>query len=67
MRISWNKLKEDIKRKYENGELLPIFTMGREWTPEQILQAVEEETDEGIEFMLAEKKLQDELKKLGNQ
>jgi len=64
MRVSWNKLKEDIKKKYESGELLPVFTMGRQWSPEEILKAVEDETDEGIEFMLAEKKLQDELKKL---
>jgi len=67
MRISWNKLKEDIKKKYEDGKLLPIFTMGREWTPEEIVKAVEDETDEGIEFMLAEQKLQNELKKLESQ
>jgi len=67
MRISWNKLKEDIKKKYDEGELISVYTMGREWTPEQILEAVENETDEGIEFMMAEKKLQDELKKLKNQ
>ena len=67
MRISWNQLKADIKDKYEKGELLSIYTMGRQWTPEEILEAVESETAEGIEFMLAEKKLQDELKRLKNQ
>ena len=63
MRVSWNKLKGDIKKKYEDGELLPIYTIGRKWTPEEILKEVEDESEAGIEFMMAEHKYQQELKK----
>ena len=66
MRVSWNKLKKDIKKKYEEGKLLPVYTLGRMWTAEEIVEAVEKETEEGIEFLMAEKRLQDELKKRKN-
>jgi len=61
--IDWNLLKARIKKKYEDGKLQTIYTLGRPWTPKQQLEAVENETREGIEFMLAEKRYMEELRK----
>lgn len=59
-------LKERIREKYNTGKLLPIYTMGKEWTPEQILQEVENETSAGYQFMQNEQKWIEESAKRGN-
>lgn len=61
--IDWDLLKARIKKKYDDGKLETIFTLGKTWTPEEQLEAVENETREGIEFMLAEKRYMEELRK----
>jgi len=66
MIVSWDKLKANLEEKFKDGKIMPIYTLGRKWTPEEIIEEVRNETDAGIEFLMAEKRLQDELKKRGN-
>ena len=61
--IDWDMLKARIKKKYDDGTLPTIFQYGKRWTPEDQLKAVEDETREGIEFKLAEKRYMEELRK----
>ena len=45
-------LKERIRAKYASGQLLPLYQLnGKSYTPEQILQEVEQMTPAGITFM----------------
>jgi len=61
--ISLELLKERIRRKYEQGKLLPIRMLGYpyELTPEQQLAEVEMESPLGMKILEAEKKLLREL------
>ena len=59
--IDWDLLKERITKRHDEGRLAGIYTLGRYWSPEDIVDVVQQETPEGIEFMMAEKELVDEL------
>lgn len=61
--IDWTLLKNRIIQEYTEGKLKDFYTIGRHWTPEEMVAEVEAGTPDGIEFMMAEKKLIDELMK----
>ena len=55
-----------IKRmgeRHSKGEMPGIFQLNRHYTPEQIIEEAKRGTPAGEEFLYAEKKLMDELKK----
>jgi hypothetical protein len=54
-----------LKTRYNDGDLKGIFTLGRYYTPEEILREAEKGSSIGEEILFAEKKLHDELKRLG--
>jgi len=57
------KLIERMEKRHEKGELPGVYQMGRYYSPEQRLEEVKSGTEAGEEFLFAEKKLMDELKK----
>lgn len=63
MEIDWEVLRERLRRKYEDGKLMTIYTIGKEYTPEEQIAEMEKGSAIGIEFMLAEHGLIEELKK----
>jgi hypothetical protein len=66
-------LKERIRQKYNNGQLPGqgsnprLYSMGKTWTPEEILNEVENETSAGYQFMQTEQKWIEETAKYGKQ
>lgn len=62
--IDLGLLEERILKKYQEGRLAPeVFTLGRAWTPEQIVDAVRRRTPEGMEFLMKEEKIRKEFLK----
>ena len=53
-----------IEQRYQQGRLSGVFQIGgAHYTPEQIVDEVRRGTPAGEEFLYAEKKLMDEMKK----
>jgi len=71
--LPFNKevLKERIRQKYNSGQLPgqqgrpKLYSMGKEWTPEEILREVENETSAGYQFMQTEQKWIEETARRG--
>lgn len=57
------KLIERLEQRKAKGELPGIYTLGQHYTPDQIIDEAKRGTPAGEEFLYAEKKLMDELKK----
>lgn len=57
-----NLIKRMEQRKAQ-GDMPGIFTLGQHYTPDQIIEEARRGTPAGEEFLYAEKKLMDELKK----
>lgn len=58
-------LLQRLEQRYRDGDLKGVFMIGQYYTPEQMIQEVRAGTTVGEEVLIAEKKLHDELKKLG--
>lgn len=56
---------ERVKTRYAQGKLRGMFTLGQYYSPDQIIQEVEAGSAVGEQVLIAEKKLMDELKRLG--
>ena len=52
-----------LETRYTQGRATGIYTLGRHYTPDQIIEEARRGTPEGDEFLMAEKKLMDELKR----
>lgn len=61
--VTWDLLRERLLKRYEEGRLLPIYALGRMWTPEEIVEEARKGTPSGQEFMLMEKKIIEEMSK----
>jgi len=61
--VTWELLKERILLRYAEGRLLSMYCLGRQWTPEEIVEEVKKGSADGQEFMLMEKKLIEEMSK----
>lgn len=61
--IDWTLMKNRILQEYTEGKLKDFYTIGRHWTPAEMVAEVEAGTPDGIEFMIAESKLVDEFMK----
>jgi hypothetical protein len=54
-----------LKQRYADGDLKGVFMIGRYYTPEELIQEAEKGSPVGEQVLIAEKKLHDELKRLG--
>lgn len=52
-----------LEEKKKQGKLFPIHQLGRTYTPDEILNEAKQGTQAGEEFLMAEKKFMDELKR----
>jgi len=57
------KLIERLEKKHQEGKLMGVYTIGEYYSPERIIDEAKKGTPAGEEFLFAEKKLMDELKK----
>jgi hypothetical protein len=60
-----NLMLERIKTRYNDGDLHGVFMIGQYYSPEQLIQEAEKGSPVGEQVLIAEKKLHDELKRLG--
>lgn len=60
-----NLMLDRLVQRYNDGALKGVFMLGRYYSPEQLLQEAEKGTTVGEQILIAEKKLHDELKRLG--
>jgi len=60
-----NLMLERLVKRYEDGALKGVFMLGRYYFPEELLQEAEKGTTVSEQVLSAEKKLHDELKRLG--
>jgi hypothetical protein len=60
-----NLMLERLKTRYNAGNLRGVFMIGQYYSPEQLLEEAEKGTAVGEQVLIAEKKLHDELKRLG--
>jgi len=58
-----NLLLARLELRRQQGRLAGIYTIGRYYSPDEIVDEARRGTPEGEEFLMAEKKLMDELKK----
>lgn len=67
MELFNNQSKEHLLRRletrYNQGRLAGVYTLGRYFSPEEILREAKAGTPAGEEFLFAERKLEEELKK----
>jgi len=56
-------LQKRIEKRYEQGRMTGVYQIGEYYSPERIVEEVRKGTPAGEEFLFAEKKLMDELKK----
>lgn len=57
------KLIERMEKRNQQGNLLGIYTIGRYYSPQERIDEARRGTEAGEEFLFAEKKLMDELKR----
>lgn len=63
MPVNWELLRERLEMKYEDGRLMTVYMLHKAYTPEDQIAEIEAGSAIGIEFMLAEHGLIEELKK----
>jgi hypothetical protein len=56
-------LLQRLEQKLNEGRLVGIYQLGTHYTPEQILDEARRGTPIGEEFLMAEKKFMDEMKR----
>ena len=56
-------LTQRIEQRYAQGDSAGVYQIGEYYSPERIIEEVKKGTPAGDEFLYAEKKLMDELKK----
>ena len=52
-----------LEKRKEEGRLAPIYTIGGEYSPEQIVEEARRGSSVGEEFLFAEKRFMDELER----
>lgn len=57
------KLIERMEIRHAQGDIPPIHQLGRDWSPEERIEEARKGTPDGEWFLMAEKKLMDELKR----
>jgi len=60
-----NLMLNRVIQRYNEGQLHGIFTLGRYYSPDELIQEAKKGTPIGEQLLVAEKKLHDELKRLG--
>lgn len=58
-----NLLIQRLEERYNQGRLAGVYTLGQYYSPEQILEEARQGTSAGEEFLMAEKRFMDELKR----
>ena len=58
-------LLQRLEQRYQDGDLHGVFILGQYYNPEQMIQEARAGTTVGEHILFGEKKLHDELKRLG--
>jgi hypothetical protein len=54
-----------LEKKYADGTLHGVFILGRYYSPDELLEEAKKGTPVGEQMLIGQKKLIDELKRLG--
>lgn len=60
-----NLMLERLRTRYNAGDLHGVFMLGQYYSPDDLMKEAERGTTVGEQILIAEKKLHDELKRLG--
>ncbi len=58
-------LLQRLQQRYESGDLKGVFMIGQYYSPEDMIREAQSGSTVGEQILIAEKKLHDELLKLG--